>query len=90
MENKIRYVLKHKETGLYLGYSPDNPTTKNLFKAKRFPSEEYYQLWMQTSPYAPEPNKYKLIPVNMTIEEVIPDVPQEREHFQDSSGVGRL
>jgi hypothetical protein len=69
MESKIRYVLKHKETGLYYGYNAQ--PAKHLFSAWRFESEEYLKLWLEHANYRPKhPEEYELIAVKQTIEEV--------------------
>lgn len=69
MESKIRYVLKHKETGMY--YSQKAERTRKLWEAWRFYDEDQAQVWVKTSHYRPEhPEEYELIAVKQTIEEV--------------------
>jgi hypothetical protein len=69
VESKIRYVLKHKHTGQYFSDTPEKKT-KSLFHAKRFPSEDYYHLWLSVSPHRPDkPDEFSFIPIVMTIEE---------------------
>lgn len=68
METKTRYVLKH-ESGQY--YSQKAEHTRKLWEAWRFFDEDQAQVWIYNSNYAPKhPEKYKLIAVRMTIEEV--------------------
>lgn len=79
MESKIRYVLKHKHTNQYFSDTPEKKT-KNLFNAKRFPSVDYYQLWLSVSPHRPDKlDDFDFIPILMTIEEAI-------EHADQTSG----
>jgi hypothetical protein len=69
MESKIRYVLKHRETGLY--YSRIAQVTGKLFDAWRFYSEDEAKVWMEVSHYKPDhPEEYSLIAVRQMIEEV--------------------
>lgn len=72
MEVKYRYVIKHKQN---LKYFADNPdfSTKKLFDAKRFYDADHYRLWLETSPYAINPNDYEWIQIEQTIQEVLSD-----------------
>ena len=73
VESKIRYVLRHKNPGQYFSDTPEKKT-KSLFNAKRFPSEDYYNLWLSVSPHRPDkPDEFELIPIKMTIEEDKPN-----------------
>lgn len=73
MLSKIRYVIKNSD-GLYWGDS-SNSTTKDLWKAKRFPDPEYYEIWINNALYKPkDPENYRLIAIEQTIKEVKPDV----------------
>jgi hypothetical protein len=76
MLSKIRYVAKNIN-GLYWG-SGMNDTTKDLWKAQRFPSSEYYDMWVESALYKPKDlENYSLIAIEQTIKE---SEPIERKH----------
>ena len=76
MLSKIRYVAKNIN-GLYWG-SGMNDTTKDLWKAQRFPDPEYYQMWLDCALYKPNDHEnYRLIAIKQMIEEVEEDVQKE-------------
>lgn len=68
MLSKIRYVAKNIN-GLYWGAGM-NSTTNDLWKAQRFPSSEYYGMWIDSALYKPkDPENYILISIEQTIKE---------------------
>lgn len=68
MEQKTRFVLKHRTTGQYWGSA--EPVRK-LWEARRFLNEEQAECFLEVSYYRPdEPELYKIIPVELGIQEV--------------------
>lgn len=67
MEERMGFVLRHKETGLYYDRMAEH-TTK-LWSAWRFIDEQQLQTWMQVAMYAPaHPDEYEPIKVKLTID----------------------
>lgn len=66
-----RLALKHS-SGMYLSTSPDNqPNTKNLRQARRFLDTEQINVFLNTSPYAPDkPSEYEIVTVEIQYKEV--------------------
>lgn len=69
MLSKIRYVAKNKDKQ-YWGSGMNCPTS-DLWKAQRFPNQEYYDLWLENALYKPkDAENYTLIAIKQMIEEV--------------------
>lgn len=73
MESKIRLVLKHTESGMYLSWSPDNyPHTHKVSQARRFSKVEDITTFIQHSTYKPDnPEEYEIVEIQINYREVV-------------------
>lgn len=66
MDIKYNFVLRHKETGLYLNYMTKH--SPDLWPAWRFLSKEQAEVWLRVAEHAPKfPDQYEPVEVEMTI-----------------------
>jgi hypothetical protein len=77
MEKRSNLVLRHKQSGLFFDRMADH--SSKLWMAWRFPDAEYLQVWFETHGYAPDPNEYEPIEIELTIaiKEVMRNVQNE-------------
>lgn len=69
MEHRLTYILRHKESQLYISTAPESYHTRKLTQARRFYDTEQIDTWLQVSIYAPEDSEaYEPVSLKITYE----------------------